>query len=245
MVGSFLNVCIYRLPEDMSIVFPSSHCRYCNTNLRWYENIPILSYCFLKGKCRTCGVRISIQYPIVECITGIGFIALYGKFHLSFMWVLYAYFFSCLVIVTFTDLNHQIIPDSVTLSGIVVGLVSTFLLGHMGFGEAVLGSLVGGGILYLVGKAWFLLAHCEGMGGGDIKLMAMVGAILGWQQASLIIMLASFLGSVIGLVLILGRKKGLKDKLPFGVFLAMAAVVAVFFGKEIIGYYLFYIRVNI
>jgi leader peptidase (prepilin peptidase) / N-methyltransferase len=253
IVGSFCNVCIHRIPQGESIVIPGSRCSKCRTSIKAYDNIPLLSFLALKGQCRSCGYRISWQYPVVELLTGLLFALTIFQFgltwHTGILWA----FLAALVIVTFIDLEHQIVPDVITLPGVAVGLtwsVFAALLLSGGHGtppsfsppaplDALLGTLVGGGILYLVA-----VLSRGGMGGGDIKLTAMVGAFLGWRAALLTIFLGTLSGSVIALLLLASGKKSRKDPMPFGPFLVLGAILALFWGDEIIASYFRLVRWN-
>jgi len=253
IVGSFCNVCIHRIPQGESIVLPGSRCPKCRTTIKAYDNIPVLSFLALKGQCRSCGYRISWQYPVVELLTGLLFAMIVFQFgltwHTGILWT----FLAALVIVIFIDLEHQIVPDVITLPGIAVGLtwsVLTALFVSRGPGtplsffppaplDALLGMVVGGGILYVVA-----VLSRGGMGGGDIKLTAMVGAFLGWRAALLTIFLGTLSGSVIALLLLASGKKSRKDPMPFGPFLVLGAVLALFWGNEIITSYFRLVRWN-
>lgn len=251
VVGSFCNVCIYRIPEGESIVIPGSRCPNCRTAIKAYDNIPVLSFLVLKGQCRSCGHRISWQYPVVELVTGSLFVLTIFRFGLTWhTGVLWA-FVGALVIVTFIDLEHQIVPDVITLPGIAIGLAWSVLTALLSIGghrpvvsffpptplDALLGTVVGGGILYLVA-----VLSRGGMGGGDIKLTAMIGAFLGWREVLLTIFLGTLMGSVIALLLLASGKKGRKDPMPFGPFLALGAVLALFWGAELIAAYFRLVR---
>jgi leader peptidase (prepilin peptidase)/N-methyltransferase len=239
MVGSFLNVCICRLPKGESIVTPRSHCPQCQTLIRFYDNIPLFSYLFLRGKCRSCGAPISIQYPIVEGVTALGSLVLFLKFGVSWEYLLYFSFLSALIVITVIDLYHQIIPDVISLPGIGVGLLASLLLPRLSFLNSLTGVLLGGGSLFLVATVYQWLFKREGMGGGDVKLLGMVGAFLGWKAVILTILFSSFIGSVTGILFIAIKGKDLKYAIPFGPFLSLGAVLSLFFGEEIIRWYLY------
>ncbi len=243
-IGSFLNVCIYRLPLRKSIVMPGSYCPKCGHRLRWWENIPVLSFLLLRARCSSCGTRISIQYPVVELLTGFLALLLWYKFGLNLSLVIYFYFTAGLIVISMIDLRHQIIPDVISLPGIVLGLLSSFVLPMLSWEDSLLGILAGGGTLYLVAWGYQLLTHREGMGGGDIKLLAMIGAFLGWKAIPMVIFLSAALGSVIGLVMILVQKKGRYMPIPYGPFLALAALVFLFWGPELNAWYLKIIAVD-
>lgn len=238
LVGSFLNVCICRLPEGESIVFPPSRCPGCGERIRPYDNIPIVSWLILRGKCRSCGGKISPQYPVVEFINGLLTLFLLLRFGPTLQFLALFLFVCALVTITFIDLEHQIIPDSISLPGIIVGLLFSFFLPNPGWLSSIIGIAVGGGSLLLVACAYHALTGNEGMGGGDIKLLAMMGAFCGWKAVPFIIFVSSLTGSVIGVTLMLVRKKDSKLAIPFGPFLALGAVVYLFFGEELISWYL-------
>lgn len=237
VVGSFLNVCIYRIPRDESIVFPASHCPDCGTKIRAFDNIPILSYLLLRGSCRSCGIRISWQYPAVELLSALLTLFLFLKFHFSPTFFVLFLFCMALVVITFIDLEHQIIPDSISLPGIVAGFAASFFLPWLGWLNSLIGIVAGGGSLLLVAYGYQLLTKKEGMGGGDIKLLAMMGAFLGWKSIPFIIFTSSLFGSVIGLTLMAVRKKDSQLPIPFGPFLAFGAILFIFYGRQLIQWY--------
>ena len=237
IIGSFINVCIYRLPRRESVVFPASHCPSCQGPIRFYDNIPLIGFLNLRGRCRACHAAISKQYPLVEAIHAIGYLFIFHHFGYTIETVIYALFFSALLVITFIDIAHQIIPDRITLPGIPLcfALASTVLpLGPM---QAGLGFVVGGGLFYLIAILSTTLLKKEGMGGGDIKLVAMIGALLGWQKVLLTVFAASLLGSIIGLSLILCRVTSRRDPIPFGPFLAVGALIALFWGDHMLNWY--------
>jgi leader peptidase (prepilin peptidase)/N-methyltransferase len=234
-VGSFLNVCIHRLPLRESLMHPGSRCPRCQTALKPYDNIPIASYLILGGRCRTCQAHISVQYPIVEAITAALFVAAYLLFEPP---VLYQrVLFGCAMIVLFAvDLEHRILPDVITLPGIVVGFVLSLFM-PPGWFDSLLGLLLGGGSLWLMGEAYFRLRHEEGMGFGDVKMLAMIGAFLGWKLTLLTLVLSSLLGSLIGVGMIAAKRGDMKYALPFGSFLAVGAMAASTIGDRIVDWY--------
>lgn len=240
IVGSFLNVCIYRLPREESIVFPGSHCPHCKISLRFYDNIPIISYILLRGKCRHCHHFISLQYPIIEGITALSFLFIFIHFGISLNSLIYFAFISALIVITVIDLYHQIIPDVLSLPGIGIGLLASLVLPNITFWESLIGIISGGGILLLVASGYQWLFKREGMGGGDVKLLAMIGAFLGWKSVFLTIILSSFIGSFVGIILILIKGKNFKYAIPFGPFLSLGAVISLFYQSEIISWYLRY-----
>ena len=231
-VGSFLNVLICRLPEGLSIVVPSSHCPKCKHAIRFYDNIPIVSYLVLRGRCRDCGEKISLRYPLVEALTAAMSLFLFWKFGLSFQY-LFAFVFTCaLIVITFIDFDHQIIPDVITLPGIpLFALVAMFFMG-LTWLDAVLGVLIGGGCLYVVAVGYELITKREGMGGGDIKLLAMLGGFLGWKSLFFIVFLSSLLGALVGIAVMIAKGRDMKYAVPFGPFLSVAAVAYLFIGRE-------------
>jgi leader peptidase (prepilin peptidase) / N-methyltransferase len=237
LIGSFLNVCIYRLPRQESVAWPGSHCPACSHPIAWYDNIPIVSYVVLVGRCRHCAVRIPFRYPLVEILNALGYVGLLGFFGPSWATVVYGLLYSALLVVAGTDLSHKIIPNAITLPGIIIGLLSAATVLPLGLLNGLLGLLVGGGILWLLAWASPYLFGKEGMGGGDIKLLAMIGAFLGWKPAVMTIMVGSFLGSVVGVTLIAARLIKREDYIPFGPFLVCGALVALFFGQSILEWY--------
>ncbi len=242
VIGSFLNVVILRLPEDgASIVFPASHCPHCHTPLSWYENIPILSFMVLSGRCRHCRVKISWQYPLVEAaMAGLAY-ALYGHFGISWNFLIYFVFCAALLVIIFIDFRHQIIPDVISLPGIVLGFAASFLNPALTWQAAGLGLVLGGGIFYLIAGVYYLITRRVGMGGGDIKLLAMIGAFLGWQALPFVIFASALLGTIAGIFAMLEQKKGGKTVIPYGPFLAAASFIYLFFQPEILYYFKIYV----
>ena len=236
-IGSFLNVCIYRLPASKSIVHPRSMCSNCGTLIAAYDNIPVLSYLWLKGRCRHCQIKISIRYPLVELLGGLFALATFLKFGLTLEALIYYLFCAALVVVTFIDIDHRIIPNVITLPGIPICFVASFALPTITYKEALLGILIGGGSLLLVAWVYSLLTKKEGMGGGDIKLLAMMGAIVGWQGVLFTIFLASLVGTIAGLAAMLQSRKGMKLAVPFGPFLSIGSITYIFLGTPLIAWY--------
>ncbi|MGD1972485.1 MAG: prepilin peptidase [Desulfobacterales bacterium] len=236
-IGSFLNVCIYRLPVSKSIVHPRSMCSNCGTLIAAYDNIPVLSYLWLKGRCRHCQIKISIRYPMVELLGGLFALGTYLKFGLTLEALTYYLFFAALLIVTFIDLDHRIIPNAITLPGIPICFAASFALPTITYKEALLGILSGGGSLLLVAWVYSLITKKEGMGGGDIKLLAMMGAIVGWQGVLFTIFIASLVGTLAGLAAMLQSRKGMKLAVPFGPFLSIGSITYIFFGTPLIAWY--------
>jgi leader peptidase (prepilin peptidase) / N-methyltransferase len=238
VVGSFLNVCICRLPRDESVVSPPSHCPHCNYRIRWYDNIPLVSYVLLGGKCRGCQTKISLQYPLVELLNGLLSLALFLRFGPTLDFGVYFLFCSALVVITFIDIEHQIIPDEISLSGIVIGFICSFFLKEQSWLNSLLGILLGGGSLLFVAYVYQWMTGKEGMGGGDIKLLAMMGAFLGWKSIPFIVFASSLIGSVVGVSIMLIQKKDTKLAIPFGPYLAFGALLYIFFGQRLIDWYL-------
>jgi len=242
IVGSFLNVVILRLPEeDQSIVFPASHCTHCKTPLQWYENIPLLSYLFLRGKCGHCSVHISIQYPLVEAIMAILTVALVYRFGLSIETAAYFLFSAALLVIIVIDIQHQIIPDVISLPGIAIGFLFSFINNMVTWQSSLIGGIVGGGVLYTIAFAYFMLRKVDGMGGGDIKLLAMIGAWLGWQSLPFVILFSSLTGTLVGLIAMANQKKGGQTRIPFGPFLSSGALLYTFYSDKILYFYNLYI----
>ena len=238
IIGSFLNVCIYRLPKKASIVTPGSHCPHCGKKIRFYDNIPIVSYLILMGKCRHCKGPISLRYPVVEGLFGLLTLALFLRHGPTVPFILLLVFTAALIIITFIDLDYQIIPDSLSIPGIFVGIAASFFIPLLSWPESVIGVLVGGGFLLLVAAGYKWITGREGMGGGDVKLLAMLGAWLGWKAIPFILFSSSLIGVFIGGGISLLQKTGLKSKIPFGPFLALSAIIYIFFGPELIHWYL-------
>jgi len=237
LVDSFLNVCIYRLPLQKSIVWPSSACPHCNRELSWYENIPIASFVALRGRCRTCAAPISLRYPLVEALTAAMF-ALGWWYYGPGPLLASRLVFGCALLVLFAiDLEHHLLPNAITLPGIVVGFVFSVFTAP-GWLASLIGIVVGGGVLFLVAEAYYRVRREEGLGMGDVKMLAMVGAFVGWQLTLLTLMLASFGGTIVGLALIVTKRGGMKYALPFGTFLALGAAAAATVGPAVLRWYL-------
>jgi len=243
-IGSFLNVCIYRIPKNLSIIRPSSRCPSCNMPVRPYDNVPLLSYLFLGGRCRFCKTRISLRYPLVEFLNAAFYPAVLWRFGPVWPTLFYCVFCSALIVITFIDLDAQIIPDSITLPGIPIGLLAgSFLLPDpfsrfevLGLKASLIGAAAGFGIYLFIAEAGSRIFKKEAMGGGDIKMMAMVGACMGWKSVVLTTFLGSLSGSVLGLFLMISKGRG--AVLPFGPFLAFGSLITLFWGQEILIWYL-------
>ena len=237
IAGSFLNVCIYRLPLGKSVVWPASGCPRCGRLLSWYENIPVLSWVVLRGRCRTCAAPIGVRYPIIEALTAVMFGAAWWYYGPSAL-LASRLVFGCALIVLFAiDLEHHLLPNAITLPGIVVGFVFSFFT-EPGWMASLIGLIGGGGVLFGVAEAYYRIRHEEGLGMGDVKMLAMVGAFLGWKLMLVTLMLASLSGSLIGLLLIVSGRGGMKYALPFGTFLALGAAAAATVGQQLLEWYL-------
>lgn len=237
LVGSFLNVCIHRLPRRESVVWPSSHCPACAAPIAPYDNLPLLSFLVLGGRCRACRAPISLRYPTVEAANAAGYGLILWRFDVGWPAAAYAVLFSSLLVITAIDLTHQIIPDAITLPGIPAGLILSATILPIGLLDSVLGLLVGGGLLWFIAWVSPYLFGKEGMGGGDIKLLAMVGAFLGWKPTLLTIMVGAMTGSLVGISLLSFKLLRRDQYIPFGPFLAFGALVALFFHQNIFAWY--------
>ena len=236
IVGSFLNVCIYRLPRDQSIVWPASRCTTCGRTLSWYENIPVLSWVVLRARCRTCGERISPMYPLVESVTAAVFVLVYAVFGPTLLFPIRVAFGCAMIVLFVIDLQHQILPNEITLPGIVVGLAAS-AFAEPGLNAAIIGALAGGGSLWLVAFGYERLRHKEGLGFGDVKMLAMIGAFLGWKLMLLTLVGASVLGSLVAGGLMLSGRAGWQSKLPLGTFLSLAALPVSLAGEAVVKWY--------
>jgi leader peptidase (prepilin peptidase)/N-methyltransferase len=235
-VGSFLNVVIHRVPLGQSVVTPPSRCPKCGYRLKWYDNLPIVGWLWLRGRCRECKNRISIQYPIVELITALLFVVMVWITPLSPL-LASRLLLVCILIALFgIDLEHQILPNSITLPGVVAGLLLS-TIGPPGIRDALIGTVLGGAILYAVAMGYYLWRREEGLGMGDVKMLAMIGAFLGWQMVLVTLMLATFSGALIGMALIALQRGNMKLALPFGTFLAAGAVAAMLVGEPFVNWY--------
>lgn len=258
VIGSFLNVCISRLPAGKSVVRPRSRCPMCGKHIKPYDNIPVISYFFLTGRCRNCKARISPVYPAVELLTGLLFLACYMVFGNSLLTVKWAAFSAILVVLIFTDWRERILPDVVNFTGLGIALVLSFFVRPedgtaawlanrmfdypppapvISFADAVIGAAIGGGMLWLVGEAYFRLRGREGMGFGDVKMMLMAGAFLGLRRTILTILAGSILGAILGAIFIFASRKETTYELPFGTFLGASALLVVFFGTPVVAWY--------
>lgn len=258
VIGSFLNVCIVRIPEKKSMVTPASACPKCGSEIRAYDNIPVVSWLLLRGRCRFCKAHISAMYPVVELLTALLFLRCYAAFGLTPQAFKWAAFSALMIVLVFTDLRERILPDVVNYTGLCIGLIVSFFAPPMdgtanliasrlfaspppapvlSFADALLGAIIGSGLLWFVSEAYFRLRGREGMGLGDVKMMLMAGAFLGVKRTLLTIFAGSLLGSVLGIAFILAKRKGSDYELPFGTFLGMAALLVVFFGTPVVNWY--------
>ena len=235
-IGSFLNVVIHRLPRRESLISPGSRCPACGYGLGPLDNIPVVSYAMLLGRCRRCRARISVRYPAVELATAALFVAHYFALGWTPLLAVRLLLTAVLVALFAIDLEHRLLPDAITLPGIGVGLAASLFL-PPGIRDALIGTVLGGGILWLIGEAYYRYAGEEGMGGGDVKMLAMIGAFLGWQQVLITLVFSSIAGAVIGLLVIAVRRGDMKYALPFGTFLSIAAIVASLSGERIFAWY--------
>jgi leader peptidase (prepilin peptidase)/N-methyltransferase len=235
--GSFLNVVIYRLPLGMNLTKPPSFCPGCEKSIKFYDNIPVFSYLFLRGKCRACGTKIPLSTLLVEILTPVSFLLIYLKFSFGFFFFASCLFASAMIVLGFIDFYHQILPDEITLPGLVLALVYAPFRADLGLRQALVGAVVGAGFLLFIYGAYYLLRKKEGLGMGDVTMMLLIGAYLGWKLTFFTLILASFAGAIIGVFFILFRKKDLQYSLPFGTFLSPAAFVALLWGDPIIQAY--------
>jgi leader peptidase (prepilin peptidase) / N-methyltransferase len=229
-IGSFLNVCIFRIPAEESIVKPASRCPSCGHPIRFYDNIPILSFLVLRAQCRDCGAKISWRYPLVEFITGLLALLLFMKFGPTIHFLIFFIFTAVLIVITFIDIDYQIIPDVISLPGIPVFFLAAVFVVKLPWLEALIGLLIGGGVLLAIAFVYELITKREGMGGGDIKLLAMIGGFLGWKSLIFVLLFSSLTGAVIGVAAMIINKQDTKYAVPFGPFLSAAAVAFIFWG---------------
>jgi leader peptidase (prepilin peptidase) / N-methyltransferase len=236
-IGSFLNVCIYRLPTGISVITPPSRCPWCDQRIRFYDNIPIISYLLLRGRCRHCAASFSPRYLLVELLTGLTALAVYFKSGLTPHSAVLFVFLAALIVIIFIDIDHRIIPDIITLPGIILFFIAAVTTGELSWQASLIGIVTGGGSLYLVALIYKLLTKTDGMGGGDIKLIAMIGAWCGWQGVFFTIMMSSLVGTVVGFILMAVQRKNMKLAVPFGPFLSLGAIAYIFFGPDLIYWY--------
>jgi leader peptidase (prepilin peptidase)/N-methyltransferase len=260
VIGSFLNVCVHRMPLEESIVTPPSHCPHCNERIRWVDNIPLVSYLALRGKCRHCGAKISPRYFLVELLTAVLFLLMWLKLTEWDRPLVHGIYFlkapiywmviAGLIVATFIDFEHYIIPNEITFGGLIVGLLLSAIYPPLMDADTIklsllrslLGAVVGGLSLLTVAVVGKLIFRKEAMGMGDVKLLAAIGAFFGWQSTLFTILVSSLLGGVVGVVLVLGRRKGWESRIPYGPYIAFGAVLWMFCGHEIVNWYLSFIR---
>lgn len=233
-VGSFLNVCIFRIPAKESIVKPLSRCPHCQHPIRFYDNIPIVSFILLRARCRDCGGNISWRYPLVELVTAIFALLLFVRFGLTFNFIVFFIFTAVLIVITFIDLDHQIIPDILTLPGIPLFFLAAVFIIKVPWLEALIGLLIGGGVLFAIAIVYEFITKREGMGGGDIKLLAMIGGFFGWKSLIFVLLFSSFAGALVGVAAMIVKKQDMKYAVPFGPFLSAAAVAYIFLGDAFV-----------
>jgi len=238
VVGSFLNVCIYRLPEGKSIVSPPSSCPVCKRHIPFYLNIPIISYLILRGRCGSCKSPISARYPFVEALTGLTAVALFYRYGPDIRIIIPFFFLAALIVITFIDLDKRIILNVITLPGIVIGFAASFVMPAPGVVDSLTGIVAGGGILMGIAFAYHFITGKEGMGGGDIKFLAMIGAFIGWQGVLFTLFTASIFGAVSGVIIMIIFSRDSKYALPFGPFLALGAAAYLFYGDFLIQWYI-------
>jgi leader peptidase (prepilin peptidase)/N-methyltransferase len=238
VIGSFLNVLIYRIPRKIEIGMSRSFCPSCKKPIKFYDNIPLLSYLILRGRCRYCRRPISFRYPLVELLNGGAYVFYFWHYGISGQFLIYSFVTSVLLAIFFIDLDYQIIPDALTIPGIIVGLGTSFMAGGIGIISSAIGLVVGGGALYLVALLGDWLFKKESMGGGDIKMAAMLGAFLGWQKVIIVFMGGAVIGLVMASIMMIFSKKLRSTRMiPFGPFLAVAAIIAIIYGEQIISFY--------
>jgi len=238
VVGSFLNVCIHRLPREESIVFPSSRCPQCRHAIAWYDNIPLFSYLFLRGRCRSCQETIGGRYFLIEAMTAVMALLTYWKFGISLAFLAAFLFVATLIVITFIDIEHQIIPHEIILPGIPLFLAAAVFIMGVPLIDALLGIMIGIATLYLVAVYYEQITGTEGMGGGDVNLMGMLGAFLGWKALLFVLMTGAFTGAAVGIFMMIKKDKTMKYAVPFGPFLSLGAVVYLFWGRAIVNFFL-------
>ena len=238
-IGSFLNVCIHRLPREESVVHPGSHCGACGAPVAWYDNLPVISYLVLGGKCRACRAPYSVRYLWVEVLTAVVFAITAAVTPPDALHILLGarlVFAALLIALFFIDLEHQLLPDVLTLPGIAIGLLASLFV-PPGIVACVIGAAVGGGVLQAIRLAWKRATGQHGMGFGDVKMLAMIGAFLGWEQVWFVLFAASLTGAVVGVAITVAGRGSMKTRLPFGTFLAVAALIAAWWGEPLVAWY--------
>ncbi|GAB6075592.1 prepilin peptidase [Desulfurobacterium crinifex] len=238
IVGSFLNVCTYRIPMGESVIYPSSHCPKCGEKIKWYDNIPIISYLILRGKCRNCGEKISVQYPLIELLTGILTAGVIWRYGVSFVSLYFLILIYVLIVVSMIDLKTMLVPVKLCYFAMVAGILLSLFVPVISFKDSILGASFGAGIILFIIETYYIFTGKEGMGYGDANIMAVIGAFLGWEKVLLTIFFASLIGSVVGIALMVLKGKNVKFALPFGPFLSAGTYITILFGDEIIKWYL-------
>jgi leader peptidase (prepilin peptidase)/N-methyltransferase len=236
-IGSFLNVCIFRIPLGQSIVHPPSRCMRCGQKLRWYHNVPVVSWLALRGRCGFCGEPVSVRYPAVELLTGVVFALHAFAFEPGPLLLVRLVFAAVLIVLAFIDIDHRILPDAMTLTGIPLGVLASVWL-PPGVRDSLIGIALGGGILWLIAEAYYRWRRVEGMGMGDVKMLAMIGAVLGWRAVIVTLVLGSCSGALVGAAMLSRSEDGMRYALPFGTFLSLGALVASLAGEPLVAWYL-------
>jgi leader peptidase (prepilin peptidase)/N-methyltransferase len=235
-IGSFLNVCIHRIPRSESIMWPSSHCPLCNNPIKPWDNIPVVSYLLLRGRCRSCSAKISLRYPVVETLSALLALSMLYRFGLTVSFGIY-YLWACvLLVITFIDIDYQIIPDRLSIGGIIAGLGLVYWL-PLTYRDSLIGLALGAGLLIAVIYGYYFLTKKQGMGGGDVKLLGMIGVFTGWQGVLFTIFMGSLIGTLFGLPWAFMQKKTMKAAIPFGPFLALGSLIFVLWGTQLIDWY--------
>ena len=237
IIGSFLNVCIHRIPAEESIVWPGSRCPSCRNAIRWYDNLPVLSYLALGGRCRDCGTRISFRYPAVELLAGFTFVAIWSRHFPPQVTGLYCALAACYIAISFIDIDHKIIPDVITIPSLWVAPLIALVIGQIGIKESLIGIAVGGGVLWGIAAGYEKIRKQEGMGFGDVKLLAMVGGFQGWEASLFSLIVGSILGTIVGISLMIARRGRLDMEIPFGPFIIAGALLHMLGGPAIIDWY--------
>jgi len=240
-IGSFLNVCIHRIPRCESIMWPSSHCPLCNNPIKPWDNIPVVSYIFLGGRCRSCSAKISLRYPVVETLSALIALSMLYRFGLTVSFGIYYAWACVLLVITFIDIDYQIIPDRLSIGGIILGLGLVYWL-PLTYRDSLMGLALGAGLLIAVIYGYYFLTKKQGMGGGDVKLLGMIGVFTGWQGVLFTIFMGSLIGTLFGLPWALTQKKTMKAAIPFGPFLALGAFIFVLWGTQMIDWYFGFLR---
>jgi leader peptidase (prepilin peptidase) / N-methyltransferase len=236
-IGSFLNVCIFRIPLGQSIVHPPSRCMGCGQALRWYHNVPVVSWLLLRGRCAFCGAGVSARYPAVELLTGVVFALHAFVFEPGPLLLVRLAFAAVLIVLAFIDIDHRILPDAMTLTGIPLGVLASVWL-PPGWRDSLIGVALGGGSLWLIAEGYYRWRKVEGMGMGDVKMLGMIGAVLGWRAVIVTLVLSSCSGALVGVLMMRRTSEGARYALPFGTFLSAGALAASLVGEPLMAWYL-------